>query len=68
MQHVSMTQEGLNYQLLSLKSNRLLHHVHVLSVEAVDAEEVISDSKVILNYHRLVWILQSNKARQDIHS
>ena len=68
MQHVSMTQKGLNYQLLSLKSNTLLHHLHVLPVEAVDAEEVISDSNVILNYHRLVWILQSNKARQDIHS
>ena len=68
MQHVAMTQESLNYQLLSLKSNTLLHHLHVLPVEAVDAEEVISDRKMILNYHRLAWILQSNKAKQDIHS
>lgn len=63
-----MTQEGLNYPLLSLKSNTFLHHLYVLPFEAVDAEEAISDSKVILNYHRLAWILQSNKARQDIHS
>ena len=48
MQHAAMTQESLTHQLLSLKSNTLLHHLHVLPVEGVDTEEFISDRKVIL--------------------